>query len=243
MRALGYLRDEPSDHDRKLGSLLGTLAASPPPANGDVWNNVCPMRDQTTLSSCVGNTWMRALRLACLRAGIPCPELSPLFAYFLARLQHGGEREDVGTYLRSGGQALKKFGACSEEAWPFEETKVNVQPSLRGLHDAHDRKKLSGYYRIDSSDPDDVRRAIAAGHPVVAGWQVTQGFVDWNGMGVIGKQRGAKVGGHAMPVVAYAADGTFKLANSWSDNWGAEGFAVVDAEFISQAEDAWAVAV
>lgn len=241
-RNFGYLRDEPSEDDRKLGALLGHLAASPPPADASVWNNVCPRRDQTITQSCVGHAWMRVLRLACLRAGIPCPELSPLYAYLLARFQHGGENEDVGTYLRSGAQALKKFGAAAEEAWPFDEAKINVQPNLRALHDGYDRKKLSGYYRIDSSDPNDVRRAIAAGHPVAAGWQITQAFVDWNGKGVIGRQRGDIVGGHAMAVVSYAADGTFRLANSWGD-WGDRGFAVVDADFIASGDDVWAVSV
>jgi hypothetical protein len=241
-RQFGYLPDPPSKDDRKIGALLGAFAASPPPANADTWNNVCPIRYQTISSSCVGHAWMRALRLACLRAGIACPELSPLYAYLLARAQHGGEHEDVGTYLRSGGQALKKFGAASEEAWPFDESKINVQPNLRALHDGYDRKKLSGYYRIDSGDVDGVRRAIAAGHPVVAGWQITQAFVDWNGKGVIGRQRGPIVGGHAMPVVAYAADGTFRLPNSWDYTWGDRGFAVVDDEFIASGDDVWAVA-
>jgi C1A family cysteine protease len=243
-RRFGYLPDAPDARDTKLGSLLGKLAASPPPASASVWNAACPIRDQGFTSSCVGHAWARALRLAYLRAGMPCPELSPLYTYLLARAQHGGEGEDVGTYLRSGGKATVKFGAADEAAWPFNETKVNVQPNLRALHNGYDRKGLRSYARIDSGDPDDVRRAIAAGHPVVAGWQISQSFVDWNGDGVIGKQREPIVGGHALCVVSYAADGTFTLANSWGPSWASKGgFAIVDEGFIEQNDDAWAVSV
>lgn len=241
-RRCGYLRDAPDHRDAKLGLLLGALIASPPPANADVWNDVCPIRDQGMTNSCVGQAWARALRLAFIRAGIRCPELSPLYIYLLARIQHGGEHEDIGTYLRSGGKAAMKWGPCAEAVWPWDESKVNVQPGLHALHDGYDRKGARGYYRIDSGDPDDVRRAIAAGHPVVAGWQITQAFVDWNGDGVIPRQRGAYVGGHAMCIVGYASDGTFKLVNSWSEYWGRRGFAIVDEDFVSVADDVWAVA-
>lgn len=242
-RRFGYIPDVLDVRDAKLGSLLGANADSPPPASASVWNDSCPIRDQGFTSSCVGHAWARALRLAFIRAGIVCPELSPLYTYLLARAQHGGEDEDVGTYLRSAAKAVMKFGAADEASWPFNEAKVNVQPSLRALHNGYDRKGLRSYARIDSGNPDDVRRAIAAGHPVVAGWQITQSFVDWSGDGVIGKQRGEFVGGHALAVVSYAADGTFTLANSWSDSYGRDGFAVVDDRFIEQADDAWAVSV
>jgi Papain family cysteine protease len=242
-RRFGYLVDKPDPRDAKLGSLLGAQAASPPPASASVWDKLCPIRDQGYTQSCVGHAWSRALRLAYLRAGFICPELSPLYAYALSRAQHGGEHEDVGTYLRTCAQGVVKFGAADDVSWPFVEAKVNVQPSLRALHNGYDRKGLRHYARIDSGEPDDVRRAIAAGHPVVAGWQISQSFVDWNGDGVIGKQREPFVGGHALAVVSYAADGTFTLANSWTDDWGHDGFAVVAEAFIRQADDVWAVSV
>jgi hypothetical protein len=243
-RNFGYLPDAPDERDAKFGALMGHLAASPPPASASVWNDACPIRDQGQTSSCVGHAWARALRLAYLRKGEKCPELSPEFVYYLARVQHGGEHEDVGTYLRSGGKGTIKFGVAEEETWPFSEAKINAQPSLRALHDGFDRRGLRGYYRIDSNtQADDIRRAIAAGHPVVAGWQIDQSFVDWDGEGAIGKQVNP-VGGHALCVVSYAADGTFKLANSWSSSWSTKGgFAIVNESFVSQADDVWAVSV
>jgi C1A family cysteine protease len=242
-RHFGYLPDPHDADDKRLGDLMGALVSSPPPASASVWNNACPIRDQGQTSSCVGHAWARALRLAYLRKGQPCPELSPEFVYFLARVQHGGEHEDVGTYLRSGGKGTIKFGAAEEASWPFNEAKINTQPSLRALHNGFDRRGLRGYYRIDSdTQANDIRRAIAAGHPVVAGWRIGQAFVDWNGEGAIGKQTD-EVGGHALPIVGYEADGTFTLANSWSDSYGRNGMAIADEGFIEQATDVWVVSV
>jgi hypothetical protein len=208
-----------------------------------LWDPRCAVKDQGQTSSCVGQAFSQGLRLAYLWNGIDCPELSAEFVYFFGRLEHGGEHDDSGTYLRAGAAAVKKLGAADEASWPFDPVRVNDQPNLRALHSAYDRKGLKGYYRIPSGDVDGVRKALAAGCPVVAGWQVSEQFLYWRG-GVVPEQIEDIVGGHALCLFGYRSDGTFEGVNSWGTGWGDLGGLFVASElFTRQAQDVWALEV
>lgn len=245
MRRFGYLPDPPDvgDEKHKLSARLGARAESPPPASASVKHASVGPKDQGGTSSCTGQAVAQAVRLAYLYAGEECPELSALWTYFNARAEYGGERSDDGSFLRT---AIKggvvRMGIPPETAWPMLDYRVNMQPGPNAYRQAYDRKGVRGYHRIESGDVDAVRRAIASGFPVVGGWQVGEDFVNWNGQGVISGQT-MIVGGHAMPIVAYNADGAFELLNSWGWTWGRNGYAVVDDMFIAAGQDLWAVEV
>jgi hypothetical protein len=239
-RGLGYLPDAPSDSDRLFSAHPKSLVSLP--SSVSLWDRRCEIKDQGGTQSCVGQAFSQGLRLAYLHEGIDCPELSAEFLYYLARLQHGGENEDVGTYLRSCAQALKKFGAADEAVWPFEDWRVNKKPNLLALQSAYDRKGLKGYFRIEEGDTDGVRRALAAGCPVVAGWQISESFLDWEG-GPIPEQTRDIVGGHALCLDGYRADGNFEGVNSWSVSWSDGGRFTATERFVRQASDLWALDV
>lgn len=242
-RGFGYRPDPTDERDFRFGTLLGGLAASEPPPSASLRHRNVGPKDQGATSSCVGQAWSQALRLAYLRAGHDCPELSALDIYFKARAEHHDQAVDAGSYLRTGGAGVIKFGAAEESVWPMRVLVVNKQPPWAAFKSAYDRRGLRGYHRIAAGDVASVRRAIAMGFPVVGGWQLTQAFLDWNGRGTIPAQRGRFVGGHAMPIVGYAADGTFELLNSWGSGWGVSGYAITDEEFIAMGTDLWAVQV
>ncbi len=241
-RAFGYLRDPEDSRDHPFSLKLGSFAASPPPPSAILERADVRPKDQGTTSSCTGQAVSQAVRLAFLNRGVPCPELSALDVYYRGRAEYGGQGSDDGSYLRSVIGATKQGGIADERAWPFSEYDVNRNPNMLARQSAFDRKGTRGYYRIDGGDIDGVRRAIAAGYPVVGGWQVGQAFLDWNGQGVISGQV-MPIGGHAMPIVSYAADGTFRLLNSWGLSYGRSGYAVVDEMFVSAVDDCWAIEV
>lgn len=241
MRGLGYLPDLPDDRDQKLSAKLGALAVSPPPSSASVERPEVGPKDQEHSSSCAGNAFAQAYRLACLFRGIACPELSALFPYFMSRAEYGEQLDDSGTYIRTVIKASVRSGIPDEEAWPFSMQAVNRNPNMFARQSAFDRRGVRSYSRANN-DPNEFRRAIASGHPVIAGWMVDQDFTEWDGRGVISAQD-KPIGGHAMCVSSYAADGTFRLLNSWGTGYGRAGFAVVDESFIAQASDAWVVEV
>ena len=236
-KGYGYKPDLPDSRDLMLSAHLGTAVAPP---KGSVRDDRVKPKDQGPTSSCTGQGTSQAFRLACLKAGTECPDLSALFPYDLGRSIEGTENEDNGAVIRDVIKAGVQWGFADESAWPFRVSKVNTPPSIKAYRSAYDRRGAHKYHRIAAGDVNSVRLAIAAGYPVVAGWNLSQSFEDWNGRGVIGAQKAPYVGGHCMPIVAYAADGTFDLLNSWG-SWGISGYALVGSAFIAAASDIWAL--
>jgi len=243
-RQLGYLPDPLDERDRPFAAFRAARAPSPAPlpASVSLWDPRCAIKDQGQTSSCTGQAWSQGLRLAYFWSGFDCPELSAEYLYYLGRAEHGGEHDDSGSYLRTVGTAVKKFGAADEGAWPFADEKVNVQPNMRALHSGYDRKGLRGYYRIDSGDVEGVRHALAMGCPVVAGWRVSEAFLYWQ-TGPVPEQIENIVGGHALCLHGYRSDGTFEGVNSWGLSWGEGGLFVASEIFVRQATDVWALEV
>lgn len=240
MKGLGYKRDKHDPRDQHLGVLLGAQATTPPPPSADLRNSAVKAKDQGNTSSCTGQSTSQALRLAYLHAKVSCPELSALTIYYWGRAESGEQDTDGGSYLRDVIQGVKRFGCADEATWPFHEERVNVGPNPTAYRNAYDRRGPRAYYRVPPN-PDDVRRAIAAGYPVVGGWQVSQSFMDWDGHGAIGAQTVNILGGHAMPICAYDPSG-FWLLNSWGTGWGRDGgYALVSEDFIRQGTDLWAI--
>lgn len=241
-RRWGYKPDPVDERDYPLTKLLGALAESPPPASASVEHPDVGPKDQGSTSSCTGQAWAQAVRLGYLRQGLECPELSALHAYFANRAEFGGQRFDDGAYLRTGAAALVKFGIADEASWPFDEGKVNVEPGIAAFRSAIDRKGARRYHRVNLQNPDDVRRAIAAGFAVVGGWSVDEAFMDYDGIGVIGAPDPKRIlGGHALPCVAYGTDGTFKVLNSWNASWGMGGCGICTEEWLVSGTDGWVV--
>jgi C1A family cysteine protease len=243
-RRWGYRPDPHDPRDRPLGALLGHLAASPPPASASLLDPRVTPKNQGQTSSCTGQAWSQAVRLGLLHKGRSCPELSALHSYYTNRAELGWQADDGGAYLRTGAAAAIRFGIAHESAWPFRESLVNIAPGLEAMRSAHPLHGSRGYHRVDLRKVDDVRRAIAAGYAVVGGWDVDEAFENFDGIGVISKPDPKKVlGGHALCIAAYSADGTFSVLNSWSSSWGLNGLAVCDDEWIASGTDGWVVEV
>jgi C1A family cysteine protease len=253
VRSLGYKRDVPDARDRLFAVHRATAAPIPEFATVDR-ADVAP-KDQGNTSSCVGNAWAQAMRLA---LGSSCPELSALDVYRIARNIDGTTGDD-GTFLRSGGDAIRQLGVALESAWPFDEAQVNAQPTFGARHSAYDLSGDRGYHRIADAAVADWQRALASGLPVVAGWTVSNDFVSADGRSVIGPQAGlAPAGGHAICCVGYGSSAHFsstipgfvpdrdyplllELVNSWGAAYGYNGRILVTPEFVAEATDAWAV--
>jgi C1A family cysteine protease len=239
VRGLGYKRDVTDDRDHLFSAHPLSSDPIPPSASVDV-ATVAP-KDQLSTSSCVGNSWAQALRLAYIKQGVECPELSALFVYRIARNLDGTEG-DEGSQLRSGARAIQKLGCSPEASWPFSESKINDQLSFSAEHDGFDRDGKRRYYRIAAGDTDGVKRALAAGLPVVGGWDVSNEFCSSDGKQVFDVQDQNDIaGGHAIAIVGYVGD-VFTLFNSWGPDWGFHnGRFHVTKGFIAAGTDLWAL--
>ncbi len=234
---LGCKRDL---HDARDLLLAARLAPATLPLSATVWSSAARVKDQGRTSSCVGQAVSQALRLAYLHQGQQCPDLSARACYRLA-LSVDGADADHGTYLRSGVRGAQKLGSPTEAAWPFSARDITAQLSLAAVHSGHDQHGLRGYYRIPSGNVDGVRQALAAGFPVVAGWDVGPAFMANRGAAAVDVES-ESLGGHALCLHSYS-DQIFSGVNSWGTAWGAGGHFTATERWVASAHDVWALDV
>lgn len=216
-KGTGFIEAPFSVTTQKFSSLIGAPAALPSFAS--VRSAEVEPKWQSATDSCLGMSLAQAFRLACLKRGIPCPDLSGLFPYKLGRASMGMEDNDVGMSFEAGATAVERFGLCSEAVWPFNLMSVNTRPSGTALHNAYDRRGLRGYYSIDRDDSDGVRQALAKGYVPIGAWAVDKMFALDSGPTLIDVPDRDIAGNHAMPIEDYAPDGTFGLINHYDKSW------------------------
>lgn len=237
-RRFGYIRDPRDARDRKLDDLLS--AGRDLPTRHSLRHFAPEVYDQGPTSSCVAQAVAMGLRVERASNGGVIAPPSRLYLYHAARSYSGMAQLDRGSHIRAAVTALQKLGCPDEDAWPFEPRNVLLRPSWAAHRAAHDRHGLRGYYRC--GDLSDIRRAIAADRPVVAGWTVTSDFLDAEGPRRISSFEGTVAGGHAMLVVGYDdAERSLELVNSWGEDWRDGGFCRLSYALAEQHKDAWAI--
>lgn len=243
--SLGYRKDPVDTRDRKFGDDLRARLGRRV-AYGDEYR--IPLhrlpRNQTG-NSCTSNAWMRAVEILSDLEASPLPDLSAQGHYWCERQRVGETDRDDGAYLRTGGEVLTKIGVAPATTWPDNATTLFEQPDPSFFVNAEDGK-ITGYYRIDASDPlDDIETAIRANHPVIFGADVGQEFVSWDGIdeSKVFDAPASALGGHAMVCVGVRGVGDAR-AGLVLTSWGAfglqgMGLAWFSAAYMRTASDLW----
>lgn len=201
-----------------------------------------PVRDQGDLGSCTGFGTTGALMYKLRRQGRDA-QLSPLFAYYQARVIEASVTEDAGAEIRDAIKGAAHEGVALEKCWPYKPAKFAKTPTRTAVRSALAHQAVH-YYRCLSVD--DVLQALANDMPVVFGFTCYSSLnqAASNGGHVPIPARGEKVeGGHC--IWAYGGDtvhSEFECQNSWGD-WTPDGRLFIPFEFIERgmADDAWAV--
>jgi len=190
-----------------------------------------------------------------IKAGNPkkLESVSPRMLYTLARRYDEYEGENYeGSSCRGAIRGWFGNGVCLESDWPYA-PEVSNTPRY-GYAKAALATTLGVYYRIDLKSVTDVQAAIAQ-HGAVFVSAYTHG--GWDAVAQVRKPpkahadlpviafdgRPSVEGGHAFALVGFNANG-FVVQNSWGQEWGAGGFAVIQyVDWLSNAMDAWVVAL
>lgn len=238
-------RDEPDELAAEhwtFGDRMKPAMASPSGAS-DLRQYASPRHDQRRTSSCAAQTVIKALELLRIkRWGHQAHvDLSRLACYFLAReLMDPPETDrDEGSYISLNAEALRRFGACAEELWPFDERLILKSPPWSVMRSAY-KNRLAGWTRISLSGNDrvdDVILALANGCPVAYGTKVGS---NWMNYGKTSAPLGVPTdfkGRHATLLEGWDPQkGVFYGENSWSDSWGDNGFYEMRPEVIAWGE-------
>lgn len=209
-----------------------------------------PVLDQRNTSACTGFALASVifyLMHAAKRKPSECL-VSPFMLYSMARRYDefpGNPEIDTGSSVRGAMKGWFKHGACKNDLWKT----IDMPPAAKQIKDdwwldaAH--RPLGAYYRLDSRSITDMHVALrevgilyvsAACH---SGWEKGLG-VKVKGLWTIPKQKATPAdGGHAFVIIGYNSDG-FIIQNSWSENWGTGGHAVLHYEdWLDNAMDCW----
>ncbi|MGA8262307.1 MAG: C1 family peptidase [Arenicellales bacterium] len=180
------------------------------------------------------------------------PKVSERMLYHLARFYDEWPGEDYqGSSCRGAVKAWHKHGVCSEKMWPYRDRRGKaryVRPKTGWAEDAATRP-LGVYYRVAKNSITDMQSAVRqvgavyASASVHAGWDSPRGRsrkVTHDTLPMIAWTPGAKSeGGHAFALVGYNDRG-FIVQNSWGQDWGAQGFAILTYDdWRENCSDAW----
>jgi len=200
------------------------------------------VEDQRTLGSCTSQAVTAAYELI---TRIQYPEqivkLSDLYVYYNSRIFYSETPVDNGAYLRDTLKAVRKFGICREDLWPYDITKFDQQPTPACYEDAP-RRTISTYELIITQD--EMLEVVNNGRPVVVGLKLYEDFeyrTQEDAVVSMPDRDKASMGSHAMAIVGYDLDRRQWLAqNSYGTAWGDLGYCWIPFEYMeSQAIERW----
>ena len=251
-----WLPDPPDSRDHIYQ--LQTVSLAPVV---DLRQYASAIEDQGNLGSCTGNSIAGLIELI-QRKQNPAKgrDVSRLFIYYEERVLEGSVRYDAGAYIRDGIKVCYTKGAPLESLWPYAINKFATKPAAAAYTDAL-KRKVTGYQRC--TDFNAVKNAVAAGNPVVIGFNVYDSFEGaWGniphgqpGSGMMpfpNTGTESLLGGHAVAIVGYddtmpvagRANGRFIVRNSWGTGWGDNGYFYMPYDVIkttSMSSDFWLI--
>lgn len=209
--------------------------------------------DQSTLGSCTGNGISALMSYVLHRDSGTRMVPSRLFIYYNERVMENTVGQDAGAMIRDGIKAVHKLGAPDESLWPYVISQFKRQPS-KAAYDAAALDLATAYERVDRTA---LRKALAAGQPVVFGFTVYDSFeseeVARSGLMPLPGKGEQMLGGHCILAVGYddakqcpggAHPGAYLIRNSWGTGWGQGGYFWMPYEVVAQraqSSDFWTI--
>jgi hypothetical protein len=235
MSKFGYIRDTYDDRDYLMRAYLPVIKA---PKKVDYSRSMSPVRDQGDEGTCVGFAVTAGMKeYQELLDYSKLVLLSPRFLYSECK-KLDGMPEAEGTSLRIAMKVLKEKGVCREKFWPYsphqrDRFRNGAQPDAKKF-------RVITYARILNLN--ELLINLASKGPCVMGVEVFKGMMNTK-TGIVTMPAGGEtpIGGHAICAAGYD-DNTklIKFKNSWSDDWGSNGYGFLPYAYIEKyMMDAW----
>ncbi len=182
---------------------------------------------QEQLNSCVG--WATAYAAKTYQEnaerkwGDPLTEAEIFSPSYIYNQINGGQ--DRGATIIDAMDLVVSQGAATLKTMPYT-LNHRQQPPAAARREAA-RYPAQTFQRLDPANSRAIKTQLSQGHPVIFGMIIHRNFMDYR-RGVYDTPRGPQMGGHAMTLIGYDdRKKAFKLINSWSDQWGLDGYAWV----------------
>jgi hypothetical protein len=129
-----------------------------------------PVYDQGNIGSCTAQALCSAYQFMDTNGF----QGSRLFLYYNERKLDNNIPDDTGATLASGIKCLTKYGLCSEESWPYNESQFASEPPISCYQSALAEVCLKAQHI--SNDRNTMRNVLNSGLPFVVGIQVYASF-------------------------------------------------------------------
>lgn len=218
------------------------------PSSVDLSDYLPPIGDQGKYGTCVAwatayycRTYLRAsaLDLSAKELKEPNNQFSPKDLFWSLDASDKPDGCD-GTYISSALEKMQSRGCATLATVPYknvDDGNCYNAPEHSWTEDANNYK-IREWRVIDMSNPIAIKRYLNDGIPVAFGANVCENFMQWKGDGVFDSQSQGSynMGGHAMLICGYSdkkgSNGAFKIVNSWTSDWGADGFVWIDYNYM-----------
>ncbi|TGL31449.1 cysteine protease [Leptospira koniambonensis] len=161
------------------------------------------------------------------------PNYSNIFSPAFIYNQINGGR-DNGSLISDAMRIVVEKGAAPWSSMPYNERDYLARPPQDAFN-AASSYKAKEFLRIRQTDPNELKNQLALGRPVVAGIIVYENFMNLKGKEVYKEGVGKTYGGHAIAIVGYDdSKGAFKFINSWSTQWGDNGYGYIEYRWFTK---------
>ncbi|CAF1500141.1 unnamed protein product [Adineta ricciae] len=157
-------------------------------------------------------------------------DVSRLFIYYNSRCIDGLDSvnmEDNGTRITSAIEALKKWGCCKEDTYPYNEKNKNTKPSQH-CYDEGENYRIKKFMQI-KVDLNEMKACLAESYPFVFGLRLFESFAqarDQYGRvpmpTLFPRNKDKMIGQHTMLAVGYnddhSSDFPLNISNNLSEN-------------------------
>ncbi|MCB1179993.1 MAG: hypothetical protein KDK36_20615 [Leptospiraceae bacterium] len=218
----------------------GEFEGRPLPRKVDLRKYMTEVENQSQSNSCTANSVAGAYEYLAKRyLGEDSYDVSRLFIYYIARKLGYGENaeiEDKGSSSFYAIKGLEKYGACSEETWPFDLEKINEEPSEEAYEEA--ANFLVEDYAYVPVNLDLWKSCLAEGNPIIFGVKTYKSFSSHRKKGLVPvpspkEAQAEKHGRHAMLCVGYSdKEQVFIVRNSWGSDWGDNGYCYIPYSYV-----------
>lgn len=204
-----------------------------------------PPYDQGALGSCTAQAAAAVIQFDQHKQGIPVTMPSRLFIYYTERVMEGTVDVDSGATIRDSVKAINK-GYATEDLWPYDVDRFDAKPPKTAYADAKGHKCVK-YQRVPRTVYS-MKACLARGLPFLLGFSVYESFesaeVERTGKAAVPSKDEAMLGGHAVVCCGYTEDGYWVCRNSWSADWGDQGYFYLPQTYLitpDLSDDFWCV--
>jgi C1A family cysteine protease len=246
---LNYAKDFKPTNKICAGLCLPTKVDLREPNNNSPNKIMPPVYDQGSLGSCTANALCAAMQYNNINI-----QGSRLFVYFNGRMIRNTIGEDAGAFITDGIDALKIYGVCQEEEWPYNKKKYKQRPTdacyINAL--AHRAIKVENI----AQNLYTMKKALWSGYPIILAMEIFASFMSKKvkKSGIVSMSdvnTDLSNGGHAILVVGYDDEfsidnikGCWICRNSHGTNWGDNGYFRIPYKYLldeSLTTDLWII--